>query len=217
MAESAGLDLDKIMEAVVKATDETRIELNHQMKVGLIMIVSRNYGYEKSLKTVELAKRWRNHIVGFDFAAGEIDPPVETFVNTVKLVHELKIPLTVHIGEGSNRENIRKVLDLYGDVKRLGHATCLDEELTKRCIQRDILVESCPTSNFITYCVPSYKEHPLLLWKAHGLPFNINTDDPTLFDVDLNDEWTYCLKELGLTKDDMLKINEESRKYSFIK
>jgi len=218
MAEPKGLNLDKIMSHAVAAKNEVVAQLNNKIKVGLVMIHSRNYGAQKGLETAELAKRWRHEIVGFDLAAGEDNPPVEAFVETLKMVHELKIPLTVHIGEGTSISNIQKAFELYPPMKRLGHATKIieDEKLMQRCIKENIMIEACPTSNVISNSAKSYKEHPLVHWVKIGLPASINSDDPTLFDSDLVDEWVHGIKDMGFSKEDLLKMNKTALQHCFI-
>jgi len=155
---------------------------------------------------------------GFDFAAGEDNFPAEAWLPTVQIVKQLNIPLTVHSGEGSSAKNIEEVIRLY-EPQRLGHATSLIEDPNLMAIvkQKNILVESCPTSNLITGTVSSYADHPLQTYLRYGIPVCINDDDGTLFDVDENDEWYACMKFMGLTKDDMIQMNNYAAAHSFVK
>lgn len=218
MAEPAKLDWDDVMRAVIKGKNLGEEATKGKVKVGFIIIVSRNYGPESGIKTAEFAKRWREHIVGFDFAAAEDLFPAEDFLPTVKIIKDMGLPLTVHTGEGNSAKNIEEVLRLY-QPQRLGHATKLidNEELMEHCRKHQILVESCPTSNIITNSVKSYETHPLVHYYKTGIPVCINDDDGTCFGVDQNDEWFIVMKRMGLSKEDMLKMNDYAEKFSFIK
>jgi adenosine deaminase len=127
------------------------------VQVGFIVIVSRNYGVESGLKTAEFAAKWRDDIVGFDFAASEDHYPASTWLPIVKIIRQLNLPLTVHSGEGTSAKHISEVLK-HMVPDRLGHATKLidDEELMDFCRRNKVLVEACPTSNVVTNSVKRY-------------------------------------------------------------
>ena len=52
-------------------------------------------------------------------------------------------------------------------------------------LDREIVLDICPTSNLRTRVVPSIEEHPLRELVAFGIPCSISTDDPAMFDTDL--------------------------------
>ena len=56
-----------------------------------------------------------------------------------------------------------------------------DPELMELVKKKNIMVESCPTSNFITNCVSEYAVHPCQDYYKAKVPVCLNTDDPMLF------------------------------------
>jgi hypothetical protein len=54
---------------------------------------------------------------------------------------------------------------------------------------RGCVIESCPTSNLIIGGIDDYRRHPIHEWIAAGLSVTINTDDPGLFSINLQDEY----------------------------
>lgn len=128
------------MSAVLRGRDEALKILhekhNFDMKLGFIAIVSRDLGYKAAQDTVDFVKKYRQHFVGFDFAASEDAAPAPTWVPIVQQVRALNLKLTVHSGEGSSANHIREVIDLY-NPERLGHGTfffarCLNPANTLR-------------------------------------------------------------------------------------
>lgn len=219
--ETAKIGYDAIMRAILDGFEEGKALLskqNYNIEVGIILIVSRNYGTKLALETAELARKWRKDIVGFDFAAEENLFPASEFLPTVKIIKELDLPLTVHTGEGTSAENIEEVLELY-KPQRLGHATKLIDniKLMEYCRDNNICIESCPTSNIITRSVQNYETHPIKEYLKFGIPVTLNSDDPMLFGTDMNQEWDYVLNKINMTKEDLIKMNQNAEKYSFIR
>lgn len=219
--ETAQVGYDAIMTSIIEGFEEGKkilAERGYEIEVGIILISSRNYGAKFSLETAELAKKWKDHVVGFDFAAEENLFPATDFLSSVEVIKEIGIPLTVHTGEGTSAENIEEVLRLY-KPQRLGHATTLIDnvKLMEYCRDNNILVEACPTSNYITKSVKSYETHPLQTYLKFGVPVSINSDDPMLFGTDMNLEWDYVLNKINLTREDLLKMNQYADEHCFIK
>uniref|UniRef100_A0A7S1SV99 adenosine deaminase n=1 Tax=Tetraselmis chuii TaxID=63592 RepID=A0A7S1SV99_9CHLO len=208
---------DDHMEAIIQGC--VAGSLGRDMKVGLMPLVSRNYGPASGMMTVAFARRWRPHVVGFDFAADESKSMTTQFAESAAAAHQLGLPLTVHTGEGYSSDYITHTLDTYGSaVRRLGHAvTVLDDpELVRRCRRDGITVECCPTSNYLMGTIPSLRAHPLPRMIASGLRVCVNTDDPSLFGLTLNQEWENCLNSIHLSRPQLLRMNATARASSFI-
>lgn len=206
------------MGAMVEAKSAVHTLLGDRLRVGFIAIASRRYGGGTALKTIEFAEKWKKHIVGFDLADTEDIMPPEDFVPAIHRAKDLGLGITIHSGEGTSAAHIEKVINLY-KPNRLGHATVLvnNPSLMAKVRQMDICVEACPSSNIITRCVPSHKDHPLMTYFRAGVPVTINTDDPMLFDTDLRREWLHVMEHHGASPSDMIAMNETAHRHSFIK
>lgn len=112
------------MSAILKGRDEAMKILkekhNFDLELGFIAIVSRDLGLSAAQETVDFVKKYRDHFIGFDFAAAENVLPAEDWVPIVRQVRALKLHLTCHSGEGSSTKNIQEVIQLY-NPERLGH------------------------------------------------------------------------------------------------
>jgi hypothetical protein len=81
------------------------------------------HGYAAAQETVDFVKKYREHFIGFDFAAAENALPATDLVPIVEQVKKMRLHLTCHSGEGSSVENIRTMVSLY-EPERLGHGMC---------------------------------------------------------------------------------------------
>jgi len=80
MAECGKLDWDQMMESMLKGQAAAEKECQGKIKVGWIVIVSRNYGPDSGLATAEFAKKWRQYIVRCGPQEINIRPSVPSFV-----------------------------------------------------------------------------------------------------------------------------------------
>jgi aminodeoxyfutalosine deaminase len=81
-------------------------------------------------------------------------------------------------------------LDALGaDRIRHGFRAIEDPDLVEELRDRGIVLDVCPISNVRTGAVPTLEEHPLRELVAAGVRCSINTDDPAMFDTDLEREY----------------------------
>mgnify|MGYP002631765384 CR=1 FL=1 len=136
---------------------------------------------------VELA-RSRPGVVGIDLAGGPVpghEFGMHAYVPAFSRAARLGIGRTVHAGEGRPPEEIRTaIVDLQ--AQRIGHGTTLldDPGLVDLILERDIVIEACPTSNLHTGAIPTLEQHPLGTWLAMGIRACINTDNTLFSDTD---------------------------------
>jgi adenosine deaminase len=79
-----------------------------------------------------------------------------------------------------------------------------------------ICLEMCPTSNWLTRCVPTLEAHPLPAVLRAGIPVCVNTDDPGIFDVSLPGELRICRERMGISDAELAQCMEHARRASFI-
>ena len=80
---------------------------------------------------------------------------------------------------------------------------------------RDIVLEVCPTSNIRTRAVATMAEHPFPLLREAGIRVTLNTDDPGMFDTDLNREYLLAHDVFGLGAPELAELARESVRASF--
>jgi adenosine deaminase len=215
LCEPHSLDWDEAMDAIIRGVD--RASREHDVAVGLIAIVSRNYGMESAQRTVEFAVRHRDELVGFDLAGDEQPYPPSMYVDALEPVVKARLPITAHYGESGGPHFPREAIEALGAV-RLGHGVSIadDPEVTALARDEGITLEMCPTSNVRTHAVARLEEHPARRLLDEGLRVTINTDNPGLFDVDLTHELEACRSALRFTDDDVRRITQNALDASFV-
>jgi adenosine deaminase len=92
---------------------------------------------------------------------------------------------------------------------RIGHGV--------RCVEDPVLVEYlrkhqtplevCPTSNIRLGVFTDYAAHPLRELWDQGLYVTVNSDDPPLFDTDLDREYQILVDHFGFTMEELERIS----------
>ena len=148
-------------------------------------------------------------IVGIDLAGDETQYPPEQFTEFFKTVKDDGVyGTTIHAGEVSPAEQVWASLNLL-HAGRIGHGTSsiTDEKLQARLRDEGIVLEQCITSNYQTGSWADEKNHPLGRLFRSGVPVTINSDDPTIQDTDLTDDYIKACKYFDLGFDDLEKLN----------
>lgn len=214
---------DEIIEAVVDGV--TQGMNRYDIQVGLISIVSRTLDYEANKQgTMEAVRyatagrhRGADRIVGFDLADRENTTEAKDFSGLVELARSAGLGITVHTGEDSDAAAVAKTLDVL-KPHRIGHGVNAwqDQDVVDMLKDRDVLLELCPTSNWLTQCTPVLAEHPLPDFYRAGVKLCINSDDPQLMDIDLTHEYELAEKYYGFDTQDFKKTNLYALDKSFL-
>ncbi|MHC5228216.1 adenosine deaminase [Enterococcus sp. LJL99] len=159
-------------------------------------------------KIVHLAEQFKEKgIVGFDLAGNESDFPPNTFKDVLNLATELTIPLTLHAGECGCGKNVADAVKL--GATRIGHGIAVKDtpEFFSLLRENDILIEMCPTSNFQTKTVQSIEEYPFKQFLAEKIKICINTDNRTVSNTSLTDEYLNLHKWYNISYADLEQLN----------
>jgi adenosine deaminase len=215
LCEPHGLDWDDAMAGIVRGVE--RASREHDVAVGLIAIVSRNYGMASAERTVDFALRHLDRLVGFDLAGDERPYPPSMYVDVLEPIMKAGLSLTVHYGESGGPQFPREAIEALGAL-RLGHGVSVawDPEVTALAREGGITLEMCPTSNHRTNAVAKIGEHPARRLLDEGVRVTINTDNPGLFAIDLTHEFEVCRDDLGFRDDDLRRVTENAIDASFV-
>ncbi|MGJ7440946.1 adenosine deaminase [Aquipuribacter sp. MA13-6] len=142
-------------------------------------------------------------VVGFGLGGPEV--PRSPFARAFARAREHGLRSLPHAGEVTGPGSVRAALDDLG-AERIGHGIAIaqDEALMAEVAERGVVVEVCPTSNLRTRVVASYAEHPLPQMLRAGVAVTVNSDDPPMFGTTLRQEYLVALRELGLTRAELL-------------
>jgi adenosine deaminase len=191
--------------------------LNPEFQAGLICIVSRDYGTENAEAVIDFYLKNQARLIGLDLAGNELDFPNSLFEKPFERAKKSGAKITIHSGEALGPETVWSAIERLG-AQRIGHgiASVRDPELMKTLREKDICLEICPTSNWLTQVVPSLKEHPLPRLLRAGVPVSINTDDPTLFANTLPGEVKISKQILGLTDQEIECCWQNAQRATFL-
>ncbi|MBU6376517.1 MAG: adenosine deaminase [Bdellovibrionales bacterium] len=186
-------------------------------KAGLICIISRDYGPEGAEKTVDFFLENRTRFVGLDLAGNEQEFPGSLFRRAFQRAKKQGAKITIHAGESAGPDAIWYAIEELG-AQRIGHGVSAvqDPQLLQTLRDRQICLEMCPTSNWLTQVVPSLEAHPLPQVLRAGIPVCINTDDPTLFATTLPSETRVCIEKMGLSSSEVTLTQAHAQAASFL-
>lgn len=190
MADAADWVIDSVAQA----------EADYDIQVGLIVTLVRHDPVSQATQVAEIAfERFGKGIVGLDLAGDEVKFPSRPFTPLFKEAKQVGLGITVHAGEWASAYGVREaVLDLFAD--RIGHGvrTLENSEILRLVRDHQTAFEVCLTSNLQTGVVHQMNHHPLVDMLDVGLLATINTDDPSISNCTLTDEYEIALGKLKI-------------------
>ncbi len=208
----------QIHEAIVRGIK--RAEETYPIAVGLICIIQRILPVKDSVKVFDFVMANKDTFVGVDLADNEEGFDSKPFAPYFLAAKKAGLGITIHSGEAPHPKAPKWVMDaveVLGAV-RIGHGVQIyrDENVMKIIRDRGIVLELCPTSNMLTNAVPNLKDHPLKQLFDFGVAVTINTDDPGIFNTNLNREYRIAHEIIGLSLEDLETCAQTAAENSFI-
>lgn len=200
-----GIPFAEQMDAVRQATHTGLIE--HGTSLGLIVDVPRELVTpDEALQTARWVVDAHGDGTVLALGLGGYEPgfPPEMFIDAFALAAEAGVPAIVHGGETGPASNVSGAIELLGAV-RVGHGiSSLDDPSVIELIrERGVTLEVCPSSNVCLRVVDSIEAHPFRRLADQGIDVTINTDDPPMFNTDLNHEYGLVANTFGYGKADL--------------
>jgi len=196
--------LENVIDWVVKAAKEA--EKKHKVMVRLIASVNRHEALELAEQVAWIAvEKGRESIVGLDLAGNEAQFPARPFLSLFKEARQSGLSVTIHAGEWSGAANVREAIEVFG-AQRIGHGVRVLEDDFTTALARETgtAFEVCMTSNYQTGVVPALGAHPAPKMLDAGLNVTLNTDDPSISQISLGNEYRMAVQDLKIPLD-MLK------------
>jgi len=203
LSESQGFQMAEVTEWVIGAVQKAVEAL--QIQVRLIATVTRDVPPDTTKEIIHLAARYHPHgIVAVDLAGDEVRYPHPPFERVFRWAKDQGLHLTVHAGEATGPASIRVAIEDLG-ADRIGHGVRAAEDpaVMEMLRQRQIPLEMCPTSNLHTGVVKVIGAHPSRQYYLQGIPVTINTDDPSISNITLSDEYLVAIRGIGFSPDEL--------------
>ena len=138
-----------------------------------------------------------------------------------------KVHITMHAGELAPGLvtyeglccHIRLAVE-QGHAERIGHGTDLiyedrPYELLKEMAARHVMVEINLTSNDVILGI-SGKDHPFPIYRKHGVPVALSTDDEGVSRMDITHEYVRAMETYGFSYADLKQMVRTSIEHSFL-
>ena len=206
-----GLSQEDVVKTLLEVREESPIRVN------FILCMMRFENNQKAnLETVEIARKYFGRgVVAVDLAGAEALWGNKLFENELKLVKKYGLNLTVHSGEATDYKEVDLALEYGAD--RIGHGVhSIESEETVEILKKlRKPLEICPTSNIDTKSYKSYEELPIRALFDAGVLVTINTDDMTVSNTTLLDEFK-VIEKLGFSESEIRQLTLNAIDAAFI-
>ena len=205
-----------ITESLIKGKERAFDDFG--IRSELIVDIVRDYGPRLGLNLVkELTGYLGQGLIGIGLGGNEKLFPPGLFFKVYREAKERGFRLTAHAGEADGAKSIWAALDKLG-IERIGHGLRAyeDPRLIDYLRERQTPLEMCVVSNIKTQVCKSFKEHPIKNYFKEGLVVTINSDDPSMFDTSITNEYLVLIQKFGFSLEEIRKVNFNSIEASFM-
>ncbi|ORC34604.1 adenosine deaminase [Marispirochaeta aestuarii] len=212
-----GLDFGEMMGILHEGAQKIKLEDNIEIK--FIIDVSRTYGVENAEQNLALIlENFNDSIIGIGLGGSESQGPAEQFATVFEKARKKGLKVVAHAGEDVDASSIWNSLKRL-KAQRIGHGISAkdDPKLIEYLRKTWIPLEICPTSNVFTRkYVQRLQDHPIRLFFDSGVNVTLNTDDPTLFNIELVEEYYNLYHYLDFTLEELFQIMKNTLFATFL-
>jgi adenosine deaminase len=218
---AGGVDFNGIMDPLVEGFSS--LAARGGPDVRLLVDVSRSFGRDNAARNLSyllgyISRRPNDRVIGIGLGGQEIGNPCIEYKSVFSAAREAGLHTVAHAGEEVGPESIRDAVLELG-AERIGHGTSAiqDPSLMELLKERAVPLEICPTSNIVTgKYVRLYEDHPIKAFLERGLLATLNTDDPVLFDIELDEEYLRAIERIRLGEEAALVLLRNGIRASFM-
>ncbi|MGZ4169367.1 MAG: adenosine deaminase [Solirubrobacteraceae bacterium] len=204
-ARLVGLSDEDHLDGIARGIDDARER--HGIEGRILISAVRNFGVERALSVARYAAgETHPYVVGFSMAGDEANFPIRDFAEAYAISAAAGLGCTVHAGEWAGPESVRAALTL--PVTRIDHGVRAIEEpsLVAELAEREVVLNTCPTSNVVLGVFPGFDEHPLPRLRDAGVRLTLGSDDPPYFGATIGGEYGVCFERLGFSENDLTAV-----------
>jgi adenosine deaminase len=180
--------------------------------VRLIATALRSHEPTANLELARTAAAFQDQgLVGWDLAGPEAAfPDPLTHAAAFEAARAAGLRITIHAGEWGGAAQVERALAVGPERIAHGPGAADDPALCHDLIARAVTLDLCPTSNWQAGIVPSVAAHPLARLYRAGVSVTLNTDDTTVSDITLSEEYLRAVEEIGLTLPELWAIDRHA-------
>ena len=210
-----GLTIDDILEGLQAGRQRAKKDLD--VEIRWIFDISRQssfihsngiYNPEPAERTLEYAIKGKEYgVVGLGLGGYEVGTPATAFEHAFKEARLNGLLCVPHAGETEGPDNIWGSIRAL-DADRIGHGVRAieDPQLLEYLKEQQIPLEVNLSSNICLHVFPDLQAHPFKKLDELGLMLTLASDDPPLFNTDLNQEYQILADVYGYQAADLLLI-----------
>lgn len=210
-----GMTQEEVIASVIKGI--RKAEELYDIRGNVILSCLRHHSVDSVYEVIEAGKKFIGKgVVAIDLAGCELENFVKPYEEVMKAAREAGFRVTIHAGETGYGKNVRDAIELLG-AERIGHGLFIfnDEEAYNLVKNKGVTLEMCPKSNIDTKGVTKYEEHPIYKYHKDNIKVNLSTDNRTVSNITLTEEFENVDKAFNIDFEDYKKIYLDSVDASF--
>ncbi|UCB60380.1 MAG: adenosine deaminase [Candidatus Bathyarchaeota archaeon] len=210
-----GLDYPLLLDAINRGVSQAQRDFNILCNLRIDLV--RNYGPNMAMQVLDWIEEKRENVVSVDIGGSEERFPPKPFGRVYQRAREMGLHLVAHAGEAAGPESIWDAIN-YLNVEHIGHGVTAKQspKLVSHLLQQGIVLEMCPTSNVKTGAVASLSRHPIRELFEKGVTVTVNTDDPSMFNTSMDNEYLQLHRHLGFTVPELFQLTVSALDSSFM-
>lgn len=210
-----GMEFSAMIDALNKGIHKAKKQFGVESNIRIDLV--RNAGPDVGMSILDLIEEKPDNIVSIDIGGSEDKVPPKPFAQVYERAKKMGLHLVAHAGEAAGPQSIWDAVN-HLNVERIGHGVTArgDPELMNHLKKKEIAIEMCPVSNVRTGVVSDIASHPAREFFDFGLLVTVNSDDPSFFHTDLNNEFIQLHRHLDFSTDELFQISLNSVEVSFL-
>jgi adenosine deaminase len=211
-----GFSIQSITEQIIEGKE--RAYRDFGIKCELIIDLCRDDGPITGIQRLDAVMPFLGHgVIGVGIGGSEQNFPPEPYAELYREAHRCGFRLTAHAGEAAGASSIWGAIEKLR-VERIGHGVRAyeDPKLIALLKDKQIPLEMCINSNVKTHVCKSFESHPFKDYFKQGLMLTVNSDDPTMFDSTLTDEYIILVEKLGFSLSEIKQLSMNGIEASFM-
>lgn len=216
MARTHQLSMSDVVAAVIRGVREASKKF--AVKVNLIGILSRTYGVDACMHELQALLVHHEEIAALDLAGDEHNYPAAMFTEHFALARsKTSWRYTIHAGEADGANSIWDAIHIL-HAERIGHGVRAieDPSLMDYLQKHNVGIESCLTSNYQTGTWTDIASHPVQNFLYHGIAACLNTDDPGVSNISLQDEFKIAKTVVKLSDQQCRTLQQNAIEMAFL-
>lgn len=210
-----GLEFEGMVDAINRGIRRAKKDFGIEANIRVDIV--RSSTFDQGMEILDWIERKPDNIIAVDLGGNESKDPPGPFAEHYKRATGIGLHRVAHAGEAAGPESIWDAIHSF-DVERIGHGVtaCQDSELVEYLKRKRIAIEMCPVSNLRTGVVESMQEHPIREFFDKRLLVTVNSDDPSLFNTSMDNEYIQLHEHLNFSLNELYQISMNGIQTAFI-